>query len=417
MASIALRHKSYSSILKTNQTLLISSRFYSSSSNNDNDGSSPEKTSNFSSYFTNNKPRFNQSSTASGASSFDEIRKNLSEFRRLTSETPLPSNLNLNLNPQMPNSFRNINNKNAANPNPSFSKGGIVSFEKIRENLQKMRDNRVNNNKNVNAQFSLNNYKESFRMRPSMEKSGNNFNNESNIKSRVIGGSIGSLPIATFGKEMKEKVGDDNESKFDLIRMYSHAELGKKLKELRPKTPTLGKKEWFSLSELQQRLGKLKEIEEKDSSAQVGGVPYGEFRSIFKTMVFEKDKKQQKVQKLDILSSASATPKEHLIEKYFHPDNMSSAEKLKIELKKVRDEFKMSESDCGSTRVQIAQLTTEIHHLSSVLHKKDKHSRKGLQAKVQQRKKLLKYLRRTDWDSYTLVLSKLGLRDNPDYKN
>lgn len=38
--------------------------------------------------------------------------------------------------------------------------------------------------------------------------------------------------------------------------------------------------------------------------------------------------------------------------KYFHPDNMSSAEKMKIELTKVREEFKMSESDCGSARVQ-----------------------------------------------------------------
>lgn len=41
---------------------------------------------------------------------------------------------------------------------------------------------------------------------------------------------------------------------------------------------------------------------------------------------------------------------------YFHPDNMSSAEKLKIELAKVREEFKMSESDCGSSRVQGEQL-------------------------------------------------------------
>jgi small subunit ribosomal protein S15 len=41
----------------------------------------------------------------------------------------------------------------------------------------------------------------------------------------------------------------------------------------------------------------------------------------------------------------------------------------------------------------------------------DKHSRKGLQEMVQRRKKYLKYLRRTDWDSYCLVLSKLGLRD------
>uniref|UniRef100_A0A7N2MHP9 Small ribosomal subunit protein uS15c n=1 Tax=Quercus lobata TaxID=97700 RepID=A0A7N2MHP9_QUELO len=102
---------------------------------------------------------------------------------------------------------------------------------------------------------------------------------------------------------------------------------------------------------------------------------------------------------------------------YFHPDNMSSAEKLKIELAKVRDEFKMSDSDCGSGRVQVAQLTTKIKHLSSVLHKKDKHSIKGLQAMVQRRKRILKYLRRTDWDSYCLVLSKLGLRDNPNYKH
>ncbi|KAE8709036.1 putative disease resistance protein RDL6/RF9-like [Hibiscus syriacus] len=36
---------------------------------------------------------------------------------------------------------------------------------------------------------------------------------------------------------------------------------------------------------------------------------------------------------------------------------------------------------------------------------------------VQKRKKLLKYLRRTDWDSYCLVLSKLGLRDTGDSEN
>ncbi|CAH8363545.1 unnamed protein product [Eruca vesicaria subsp. sativa] len=102
--------------------------------------------------------------------------------------------------------------------------------------------------------------------------------------------------------------------------------------------------------------------------------------------------------------------------KYFHIDNNPSAKKMKIELTKIREDFKMSESDCGSARVQVAQLTTKIKHLSSSLHKKDKHSRKGLFAMVQKWKKLLKYLRRTDWDSYCLFLSKLSLRDNPDYK-
>lgn len=37
---------------------------------------------------------------------------------------------------------------------------------------------------------------------------------------------------------------------------------------------------------------------------------------------------------------------------YFHPDHMSSEEKMKLELQRVRDEFKMSENDCGSARVQ-----------------------------------------------------------------
>jgi len=109
-------------------------------------------------------------------------------------------------------------------------------------------------------------------------------------------------------------------------------------------------------------------------------------------------------------------PQEELLERYFHPDHMSGEEKMKLELQKVRDEFKMSENDCGSARVQIAQLTLKIKHLSSVLHKKDKHSRKGLLDMVQRRKKYLKYLRRTDWDSYCMVLSKLGLRDIPEYK-
>merc|ERR1712032_278574 len=91
--------------------------------------------------------------------------------------------------------------------------------------------------------------------------------------------------------------------------------------------------------------------------------------------------KKSSIQRLNVLGQLGRTsifmlqpPKEHLVEKYLHPDNMSSEEKLKIELAKVRDEFKMSESDCGSARVQVAQLTTKIKHLSSVLHKKDKHS-------------------------------------------
>ncbi|KAG9137402.1 hypothetical protein Leryth_027284 [Lithospermum erythrorhizon] len=185
---------------------------------------------------------------------------------------------------------------------------------------------------------------------------------------------------------------------------------------------------WFSLQELSERLHKLRanDVNEMKSAPKNLFIEIRSSMAKWNTSEKMKNKKKnnENVQRIDMLNKLGAEqdfmlspPKEHLVEKYFHPDNMSSAEKLKIELKKVRDEFKMSESDCGSARVQVAQLTTKIKHLSTALHKKDKHSLKGLQAMVQQRKKLLKYLRRTDWDSYCLVLSKLGLRDNPDYKN
>ncbi|GKB55280.1 ribosomal protein S15, partial [Tanacetum coccineum] len=65
---------------------------------------------------------------------------------------------------------------------------------------------------------------------------------------------------------------------------------------------------------------------------------------------------------------------------------------------------------------QKGNLLVYIPSVASCLARLDKHSRKGLQAMVQKRKKLLKYLRRTDWDSYCFCLSELGLRDSADYK-
>lgn len=46
------------------------------------------------------------------------------------------------------------------------------------------------------------------------------------------------------------------------------------------------------------------------------------------------------------------------------------------------------------------------------LHRKDYHSRRGLEAMLSQRRSLLQYLRRTDFDSYAIVLNRLGLKDN-----
>ncbi|KAH9613804.1 hypothetical protein KSS87_005893 [Heliosperma pusillum] len=364
MASIALRHKSHHLNLKSHHTLFNFSRLYSSSSsNNDNDGNHSAKPSSFSSYFSQIKPKSDhqqqQHQQSSNRTNLDEIRKNLSEFRRLSS--PIIPNPNLNSN---------------------FVKGGKLSFDKIRESLMNIREKKVDNN--VKQQFSLNNYKQTLRINPSM---GNTNSNGNTNTSRVIGGSLDNLPSVTFGKEIREKEkksksDEDDASKFELMKAYSHAELGKELKELRPDLSALSKNKkekegeegWFSLSELQERLAKLKEIEEDRKSNTMGGLKLGDLRKSTDTIRQAKDVSKVQVYILvpGFMLSPSGAPQEHLIEKYFHPDNMSAAEKLKIELKKVRDEFKMSESDCGSTRVQIAQLTTEIHHLSSVLHKKTK---------------------------------------------
>lgn len=283
-----------------------------------------------------------------------------------------------------------------------------LSFDTIRESLRKIKNPSVQNDRK--DPLSLSRYTESLRLEP----------NQPN----VIGGTGTPLPSSIFGKELRKEKnaeGGSNEMKTNFVKMYSYAELGEKLRKLRPDEKG---QNWFSLEELNERLMKLREMEEKETQAAIGNLTFRDLReSLVKLQMTDQEKaKKSSIQRIDVLSHIGRTPnfmlqppKENLVEKYFHPDNMSSAEKLKLELAKVRDEFKMSESDCGSARVQVAQLTTKIKHLSSVLHKKDKHSLKGLQAMVQQRKRLLKYLRRTDWDSYCLVLSKLGLRDKPEF--
>ncbi|KAL6323261.1 hypothetical protein AAG906_029268 [Vitis piasezkii] len=303
-------------------------------------------------------------------------------------------------------------------PNPKIPQGKL-SFDAIRESLKQLQPSSSaegGQTKGKTDVLSLSAFQDSLRLRP--------VDSGATKSSVVIGGSDDALPMSVFGKDIRDrKEAESTAMKTSFVKWYGPEELGKKLRELRPET---GAESCFSLKELNERLMKLREMEEKETESSISGVSYKDLRESLVRLRMADDEKTKKssIQRLDILGRLGGTPsfmlappKEHLVEQYFHPDNMSSAEKLKVELKKVRDEFKMSESDCGSARVQVAQLTTKIKHLNSALHKKDKHSRKGLQAMVQRRKKLLKYLRRTDWDSYCLVLSKLGLRDNPNYKN
>ena len=75
-------------------------------------------------------------------------------------------------------------------------------------------------------------------------------------------------------------------------------------------------------------------------------------------------------------------------------------------------EHQRSDGDTGSPEVQVALLTTNIKKLQSHFneHKKDHHSRRGLIRMVNQRRKLLDYLKRKDSDRYTQLIGQLGLR-------
>jgi small subunit ribosomal protein S15 len=74
--------------------------------------------------------------------------------------------------------------------------------------------------------------------------------------------------------------------------------------------------------------------------------------------------------------------------------------------------FGKDKSDTGSPEVQIALLTKQIQDLTehTKVHGKDHHSRRGLIKMVGQRRRLLKYLRRTNLDSYSQLIKDLGLR-------
>ncbi len=75
-------------------------------------------------------------------------------------------------------------------------------------------------------------------------------------------------------------------------------------------------------------------------------------------------------------------------------------------------EFQRHESDTGSPEVQIAILTERINKLTEHMkkHKKDVHSRRGLIAMVNKRRKLLEYLKETDYQKYVEVSKRLGLQ-------
>lgn len=75
-------------------------------------------------------------------------------------------------------------------------------------------------------------------------------------------------------------------------------------------------------------------------------------------------------------------------------------------------QYQRAPGDTGSPEVQVALLTARINDLQDHFkqHKGDHHSRRGLIRMVNQRRKLLDYLKGKDLPRYASLISELGLR-------
>ena len=80
--------------------------------------------------------------------------------------------------------------------------------------------------------------------------------------------------------------------------------------------------------------------------------------------------------------------------------------------KRIVEDYRLDDNDTGSPEVQVALLTYNINSLQEHFraHGKDHHSRRGLIRMINQRRKLLDYLRGKDQQRYSSLIARLGLR-------
>ena len=83
-----------------------------------------------------------------------------------------------------------------------------------------------------------------------------------------------------------------------------------------------------------------------------------------------------------------------------------------IETTYILKEYQRDDNDTGSPEVQVAILSAKIAKLSEHFktHKKDHHSRRGLLQMVNQRRKIINYLKKTGIERYRKLIERLGLR-------
>lgn len=79
---------------------------------------------------------------------------------------------------------------------------------------------------------------------------------------------------------------------------------------------------------------------------------------------------------------------------------------------KIIADYSRAPNDTGSPEVQVALLSARIEHLAPhfASHDKDHHSRRGLLKMVNQRRRLLNYLKGKDSERYKTLIERLGIR-------
>lgn len=84
----------------------------------------------------------------------------------------------------------------------------------------------------------------------------------------------------------------------------------------------------------------------------------------------------------------------------------------KEQKQEIISKFGKNPQDTGSVEVQVALLTARIQQLTGhfAVHKKDFHSRRGLNMLVGRRRRLLQYLQRTDPRRYNWLIQELNIR-------
>lgn len=84
----------------------------------------------------------------------------------------------------------------------------------------------------------------------------------------------------------------------------------------------------------------------------------------------------------------------------------------KQERTEIIDKYRTHSQDTGSPEVQVAVLSERIRQLTQhlIANKHDASSRRGLQKMVGRRRRLLKYLSRTDLSRYQELIARVGLR-------